>query len=116
MVYRSRVGSGIVGAASPAVKDEPHARKCGQDYTSTAREVQNFYEMSESQERVCKGCGATEETVHLEACAMCQGFFCADCAHRAGFGRKYCSADCTRAYYFAGQSEDGDEEDDDYDE
>jgi hypothetical protein len=69
--------------------------------------------MSESIERVCKGCGATEETVRLEACAMCQGFFCSDCAHRAGFGRKYCSAECTRAYYFAGQPED--EDDDEYD-
>jgi hypothetical protein len=67
-------------------------------------------EMSESHERVCKGCGATEETVRLEACAMCNSFFCADCAHRAGFGRRYCSAECTRAYYFAGQPEDDDED------
>ena len=72
--------------------------------------------MSEIQERVCKGCGATEESVRLEACSMCQGFFCADCAHRAGYGRKYCSAECTRAYYFAGiEDDDGDDDDDDVD-
>jgi hypothetical protein len=69
--------------------------------------------MSESPQRVCKGCGATDEAVHLEACSMCQGFFCADCAHRAGFGRRYCSPDCTRAYYFAGiEDDDGDDDDD----
>ena len=51
--------------------------------------------------------------MRLEACVMCHSFFCADCAHRAGFGRKYCSTECTRAYYFAGEPEDDDEHDDD---
>jgi hypothetical protein len=67
--------------------------------------------MSESLERVCKGCGATDEAVRLETCVMCQGFFCSDCAHRAGFGRRYCSSECTRAYYFAGDFEDDDDAD-----
>ena len=70
-------------------------------------------EMSEVGERVCKGCGLGEDAVRLEACSMCRSFFCSDCAHRAGFGRRYCSTDCTRAYYFAGQPEDDDDHDDD---
>ena len=53
--------------------------------------------MADIQERACKGCGITEEKMRLEACSMCHSFFCADCAHRAGFGRKYCSTECTRA-------------------
>lgn len=72
--------------------------------------------MSEIHERVCKGCGATDEKIRLEACGMCHSYFCTDCAHRAGFGRKYCSAECTRAYYFAGEPEDDDDDDDDLDE
>jgi hypothetical protein len=67
--------------------------------------------MSDMYARVCIGCQATEETAALEPCAMCRRFFCADCAHRAGFGRKYCSAECTRAYYFAGEPEDDDDHD-----
>jgi len=69
--------------------------------------------MTDIQERVCKGCGIAEEKMRLEACVMCHSFFCADCAHRAGFGRKYCSTECTRAYYFAGEPEDDDEDADD---
>jgi hypothetical protein len=67
-------------------------------------------------EAVCKSCGMSGETVRLEACSMCRSFFCADCAHRAGFGRRYCSTECTRAYYFAGQPEDDDDDDDEVDE
>ncbi len=66
----------------------------------------------ENEERVCKGCGVAESTMRLEACAMCRSFFCPDCAQRAGFGRKYGSTEGTRAYYFAGEPED---EDNDYD-
>jgi hypothetical protein len=65
-------------------------------------------------ERVCVGCGDTEEEARLEPCAICRRFFCTDCAHRAGFGRKFCSAECSRAYYFSGDSDD-DEDDDDKD-
>jgi hypothetical protein len=69
--------------------------------------------MTENREQVCKGCGVSGEAALLEICAMCRGLFCADCAHRAGFGRRYCSSDCTRAYYFAGEPEDDDDDDDD---
>lgn len=66
--------------------------------------------MSESLERVCVGCGVADEQVRLEACSMCHRFFCSDCAHRAGYGRRYCSIECTRAYYFAGDPEDEDDD------
>jgi hypothetical protein len=69
--------------------------------------------MSEIGEKVCKTCGLSEEKIRLEACGMCHGWFCADCANRAGFGRKYCSPECTRAYYFAGDPEDDDDAADD---
>jgi hypothetical protein len=69
--------------------------------------------MSGVEARVCKGCGVAEEVMRLEPCAMCRSVFCPDCAYRAGFGRRYCSTECTRAYYFAGQPED--EDDDEHD-
>jgi hypothetical protein len=62
--------------------------------------------MAETYERVCVGCGAVEETVHLEPCVICGRYFCPDCAVRAGFGRKFCSTDCARSYYFTGESDD----------
>lgn len=62
----------------------------------------------ETPERICIGCGTGEETVHLEMCGVCRRFFCADCVHRAAFGRKFCSADCARAYYFSGEPDDDD--------
>jgi hypothetical protein len=65
-------------------------------------------------ERVCVGCGDTEDQARLETCTICHRFFCADCAVRAGYGRKFCSPECTRAYYFAGESDD--DEDDESDE
>lgn len=66
-------------------------------------------------ERVCVGCGDTEEQARLEPCTICRRFFCSDCAHRAGFGRKFCSPECSRAYYFSGETdddEDGESDDD----
>jgi hypothetical protein len=59
--------------------------------------------MAELHERTCVGCGDTEERARLESCAICRRFYCADCAHRAGFGRKFCSPECGRAYYLAGE-------------
>jgi hypothetical protein len=58
------------------------------------------------EERVCAGCGADEQVGHLEICGICQRFFCPDCAHKAGFGRRFCSPVCARAYYFAGEFDD----------
>lgn len=70
--------------------------------------------MSDIHERVCVNCGDTEETARLEACSVCRRWYCPDCAHRAGFGRKFCSAECARAYYFSGEvDEDADELSDD---
>jgi len=69
--------------------------------------------MTEIPERVCVGCRDTEEQTRLEVCGVCRRNFCADCAHRA-FGRRFCSHECSRAYYFAGESDD--DEDDSHDE
>ena len=62
--------------------------------------------MAEAYDRVCVGCGQSEEQVRLEPCSICGRSFCADCATRAGFGRKFCSLDCSRAYYFTGETDD----------
>ena len=64
--------------------------------------------MTETPDRVCKTCGESEEMARLETCSICRGNFCPDCAHRA-FGRRFCSHDCSRAY-FAGESDDDDED------
>lgn len=64
-------------------------------------------------ERVCVGCGDTEDEARLEPCQICHRFFCVDCAHRAGFGRKFCSPECTRAYYFSGDLDDDEDADPD---
>ena len=66
--------------------------------------------MIEPGERVCVGCGDSEEVTRLEQCQICMRFFCSDCTHRAGFGRKFCSPDCARAYYFTGEPDDDDED------
>ena len=66
--------------------------------------------MQESYDRVCVGCGQSEEQVRLEPCSVCGRYFCSECAQRAGFGRKFCSLACTRAYYFVGETDD-DEDD-----
>jgi hypothetical protein len=63
-------------------------------------------EMAEIGDRVCVGCGDSEENARLETCGMCRRLFCPDCAHRAGFGRKFCSPECGHAYYFAGDFDD----------
>ena len=62
--------------------------------------------MSEPWERACVSCGDLEEKVRLDQCQICTRWFCSDCAHRAGFGRKFCSAECARAYYFTGEPDD----------
>jgi hypothetical protein len=62
--------------------------------------------MTESAERVCVGCGDTEEAARLELCSICSRHFCSDCAHRAGHGRRFCSPECARAYYFTGEPDD----------
>lgn len=61
-------------------------------------------------EKTCVGCAKTEEVVRLERCGVCARYFCPDCAHRAFGGRKFCSPDCARAYFFHGEPEDDDED------
>lgn len=61
--------------------------------------------MTEFQERVCVGCGDSEEVVRLELCGVCRKNFCPDCAHRAA-GHRFCSRECARAWYFAGENDD----------
>jgi hypothetical protein len=66
--------------------------------------------MSEVHDRICVGCGGGEDIGHLEVCSICQRHFCADCAHK-GFGRKFCSHECARAYYFTGETDDDEDPD-----
>ncbi len=61
--------------------------------------------MSEIDQKVCVGCGDSEDAGRLENCNICRRTFCPDCAHRA-FGRQFCSDECARAYYFAGDADD----------
>jgi hypothetical protein len=60
-------------------------------------------------DRICVGCGGTEETLRLESCHICGRYYCPDCAHKAGHGRLFCSPECARAYYFAGEPDDDEE-------
>jgi hypothetical protein len=59
----------------------------------------------EEAERACVRCGDSEEMSRLETCSICRKPFCPDCAHRA-FARKFCSGECARAYWFAGEGDD----------
>ncbi len=62
-------------------------------------------------DKVCVGCGTTEEEVRLEKCGICSRYFCVECAHRAYGGRRFCSPECARGYYFHGELDDDDIED-----
>ncbi len=65
-------------------------------------------------ERKCVTCGDTEDLARLERCAVCLRDFCTDCAHRA-VGRRFCSADCARAFFYGDQDDDEDYDPDDDD-
>jgi hypothetical protein len=60
-------------------------------------------------EKVCRVCGESEEMVRLELCGICSRYFCSNCAHRAFGGRRFCSPECAKAYYFFGEPDDEDE-------
>jgi hypothetical protein len=75
------------------------------DYTQTP-EPTRYFGMTTTSERVCKTCGGSEDDKHLERCSVCVSYFCPDCAHRAYGGRKFCSAECARTYYFHGDEDD----------
>jgi hypothetical protein len=62
-------------------------------------------------ERICRGCGKTEEMTQLQRCGICSRWYCPDCAQRAIGGRKFCSPECAKAYYFHGEPDDDDDED-----
>jgi hypothetical protein len=55
-------------------------------------------------EQGCRVCGETERS--LEHCAICSRVFCAEHAHRAFGGRRFCSTECAKAYYFHGEPDD----------
>jgi hypothetical protein len=57
-------------------------------------------------EPACRGCGKTADEARLETCSIDHKAFCVDCAHRAGFGRRFCSQECAHAYYFTGETDD----------
>lgn len=62
--------------------------------------------MTESDNRVCVGCGESESVARLEICTMCHRSFCPVCAFHAGMGRRFCTPECGRSYYFAGDPDD----------
>ena len=61
-------------------------------------------------ERICVSCGDSEDTARLEKCGICSRYFCVDCAHRAYGGRRFCSPECARGYYFHGELENEDDD------
>jgi hypothetical protein len=63
-------------------------------------------------DKVCVGCGVNEEDVRLEKCGICARYFCIECAHRAYGGRRFCSPECARGYYFHGEMDDDDDDED----
>ena len=65
-----------------------------------------------SLERVCVTCGVNEEAARLERCGICARYFCPDHSYRALGGRKCCSAECAKSYYFHGEIDDDDKDDD----
>ena len=63
-----------------------------------------------SLDRVCVTCGDTEAMANLERCGICARSFCPDHFHRALGGRKFCSPECAKSYYFHGEPDDDDED------
>ncbi len=61
-----------------------------------------------SAERRCIGCGNSEEMERLERCIACGRDFCPDCAYRAA-GRRYCSGQCARNFFYGDTDDDEDD-------
>jgi hypothetical protein len=59
-------------------------------------------------ERVCVGCGDTEEFARLERCSICQKSFCNDCAYRSA-GRRFCSTVCARTFFYGDLDDDNED-------
>ena len=70
--------------------------------------------MLEVDERRCVGCGDTEAEAHLDRCVVCGKYFCADCTFRMT-GRRFCSSECARAFFWEGVDDDDDNDTDDDD-
>ncbi len=64
------------------------------------------------EDRVCIKCGVSAEDARLEKCGICSHYFCIECAHRAYGGRRFCSAACARSYYFHGELDEDDVDED----
>ena len=60
--------------------------------------------MSDVDERRCVRCGDPEAGA-LERCVGCGKYFCADCAYRST-GRRFCSAECARAFFYGDSDDD----------
>ena len=67
-------------------------------------------QMSTLEIRFCVTCAKTQNEIHLERCGICARYFCTDCAHRAIGGRRFCSAECAKSYFFHGEPDDDDED------
>lgn len=61
-----------------------------------------------SVEHKCVSCEITEAMEPLEKCGVCGRHFCAAHAQRALGGRRLCSPECARNYYFHGDEDDDD--------
>lgn len=61
--------------------------------------------MTDTSDQVCVGCGESAESARFDTCATCRRTVCSDCEERA-FGKRFCSHNCARAYAFAGDSDD----------
>ena len=62
-----------------------------------------------AEDLACKKCGVTAADARLDKCGVCSKYFCPDCAHRAYGGRRFCSPECARSYYFHGEMDDDDD-------
>lgn len=85
----------------------PEARE-SRDYTQPLGDEKISKRPMSELERQCITCGTSEEMARLERCATCGKDFCADCAYRAT-GRRFCSSDCAREYFY-GETDDEDAE------
>jgi hypothetical protein len=68
--------------------------------------------MSSTYDRKCVTCGDSEDLARLERCSVCLRDFCPDCAHKA-VGRRFCTPDCARAFFYGDQDDDEDFDPDD---
>lgn len=95
----------ILGRAARAVKD--YTEPPGVAIYSAGSTFWRGGAMTEERERVCSGCGASDDAATLERCRMCYGYFCSDCAHR-GLGQRFCSDRCSMEFFYGDSGDDDD--------